>query len=45
MITNMLKVASKGKSSILQKLIANRKGTNRFCKESQLLYELTHNSL
>jgi len=39
-ITNIFKlnkVASEGKLNILQKLIANQKGTNRFCKESQLM--------
>jgi len=45
MIKNLLKVASKEKPNILWKVIANWKGTNRFCKESQLVYELTHNSL
>jgi len=43
-IKNVLKVASKGKPNILWKATANSKGTNRFCKESQLVYELTHNS-
>jgi len=45
MIKNLLKVASEGKPNILQKIIANWKGTNRFCKESQLVYELTCNNL
>jgi len=36
---------SKKEPNILQKVIANWKGMNRFCKESQLVYELAHNSL
>jgi len=40
MIENLLKAASEGKLNILWKVIANWKGTNRFCKESQLVYEL-----
>jgi len=44
-IKNVLKVASEGKPNISWKVIANSKGTNRFCKESQVVYELTHNSL
>ena len=44
-IKNVLKVASKGKQNISWKVVANWKGTNRFCKESQLVYELTHNNL
>jgi len=39
-IKNVLKVASKGKPSISWKVIANWKGTNRFCNESRLVYEL-----
>ena len=38
-------VVSKRKPNILLKVIANWKGMNRFCKESQLLYELANNSL
>jgi len=45
LIKDLVKVASKGKPDILRKVIANWKGTNRFCKESQLVYELTHVSL
>jgi len=40
MIKNLPEVASKGKPNILHKVIANWKGANRFCKESQLVYEL-----
>jgi len=40
MITNLLKVTSKGKPNILWKVIANWKGTNRFCNESQLVDDL-----
>jgi len=45
MIKNPFKVASKEKSNIFWKVIATCNGRNRFCKESQLVYELTHNSL
>jgi len=44
-IKNLLKVASEGNPNILWKITANWKGTNRFCKESQLAYERTHDSL
>jgi len=45
MIKNLLEVVSKGKPNILWEVIANWKRTNRFCKESQLVYELTDTSL
>jgi len=44
MIKNLLKLAFKVNSNILHKVIANWKGTNRFSKESRLVYELTHNT-
>jgi len=40
MIKDLFKVASKGNPNILWKSIANWKATNRFCKESQFVYEL-----
>jgi len=44
LVKALIKVASKGRPDILQKVIANWKETNRFFKESQLVYELTYNS-
>jgi len=42
MIKNLLKPLLKESQIFCGKVIANGKGMNQFCKESQLVYELTH---